>query len=1142
MSRRSSPSRRRGGEAYEDAEPVESEEDDALLELFSIRARGDSHFYSINGDTSVSISLRNMLGFLSETDYYAYFVSRGLAQYVFDRKKRKMRVEFVANKWPDYLNSRRYGLTHGKNVEFTFFRLDMKNLLCGRTQCDADRERYYVVRLGRRDSPTYATTLGRQKVFLPTTPGWRAKQRYFRRMTNDLVTETLIENEQMYEDAMEELELKIKPKPEEQDPETPPSPDPKRSKFVNREQVPDGEPKESYWRGCLSTAVETLVSPFAGLFPFTNRALGRDSDFDLGAADDVDQVDRHLTDFIGMKQRHSKNKVAFQYVDTRNLKQQSYVKVASATTDKSYRTSDRWIDEAVAANSRKDGNKSNSIQRMTKSLLKRDEEAVREALAEAGIKVVRQMDTVAEAAMYDEANVAARTKKRVIRRHIRHQWGKNALGSENALMALTEGHSEVFTDTAYYPSKDGGKDEKIEFSIKNLAREIETLIPSIMEGNQIAPKMVGRVDVTTGGDHGKGALQHGAQVTTVVKDAYEVEGHDDDDSHSFTFNTIIAEVICKKDNSEILKLTINNKLSEAMKEIAESKVEFQVSANGKVKCRFIPKSEKTLHPTCAVHLYAIADLAYYGMVLGREHMMGDWCYLCTLSHAEFQDLLKEGDDWTWSMLEEIAKKVKDPAFKGQSYHGVKEAPWWTFIPLTHFLPPLLHLLMGIWNDIWDRFRMLVSEYIDYIDKDEADLRAKKEDLIKKIADLETKKKDWKESPSGKARTAAVARRGRIRKALNDVRQLNDIGAVNAPSNKSAVGDLMAELDAFIDADLLSAEDAGDDEGRHDENDDTNIGLVESNNPQVQGKIVDIKKQLKDVQGKIDEFDKAFKKFSGSISRAKAMLKKVKEAILTFKSARSKSGDGIETQLFAWMKLMFRIQQPAYHGGKLIGKDCVQMMGNAYEMFDHFKVILKTNRREDSPFTFPMIDEMCADFARVSILWDGAFSLASKINPPSSDIVKFKRFARAGIYSHKAMALSITHKAHLMKGHVARAMAIPGGLGKKREDWLEHQHQEGHTIRTHYRTTQQQQVRANAIAGATHSKFNPELIAKKKEVKEAAERGPRKDYVSVEEVRRLKREENREKELHLWESLNSHIIAATSGDESCKPVKGGGTQS
>ena len=120
-----------------------------------------------------------------------------------------------------------------------------------------------------------------------------------------------------------------------------------------------------------------------------------------------------------------------------------------------------------------------------------------------------------------------------------------------------------------------------------------------------------------------------------------------------------------------------------------------------------------------------------------------------------------------------------------------------------------------------------------------------------------------------------------------------------------------------------------------------------------------------------------------------MLEKVRDAIFTFKEGRRRSGDGIETQIYDWIKLLFRIQLPAYHGGELIGKDCVNMMADAHDMFTHFSGILKTNKKEDCPYTNEMIDKMCANFARLSVLWDAAFSLASKINPTPDELRNYK---------------------------------------------------------------------------------------------------------------------------------------------------------
>ena len=108
----------------------------------------------------------------------------------------------------------------------------------------------------------------------------------------------------------------------------------------------------------------------------------------------------------------------------------------------------------------------------------------------------------------------------------------------------------------------------------------------------------------------------------------------------------------------------------------------------KVKCRFLPTQDTTEDTisfvSMKVDMYVVSDLAFYGMVLGREHIMEDWCYLCRLRHVAFQNLLRQGKAWTWAKMEEFANDVADPKYKQASKLGVKEAPWWTFIPLDHF--------------------------------------------------------------------------------------------------------------------------------------------------------------------------------------------------------------------------------------------------------------------------------------------------------------------------------------------------------------------------------------------------------------------------------------------------------------------------
>ena len=102
----------------------------------------------------------------------------------------------------------------------------------------------------------------------------------------------------------------------------------------------------------------------------------------------------------------------------------------------------------------------------------------------------------------------------------------------------------------------------------------------------------------------------------------------------------------------------------------------------------------------------------------------------------------------------------------------------------------------------------------------------------------------------------------------------------------------------------------------------------------------------------------------------------------------------------------------------------------------------------------------------------------------------------------------------MWAHVATVMEVPGGLGKKREDWIEQGHQCGSALRKQYQTTTNQEVRvrAKAIDGATHHDWDPRVVAKGNEVDRAAKTGLRVGYTNKDTQKRLEREENRNEAL------------------------------
>ena len=108
------------------------------------------------------------------------------------------------------------------------------------------------------------------------------------------------------------------------------------------------------------------------------------------------------------------------------------------------------------------------------------------------------------------------------------------------------------------------------------------------------------------------------------------------------------------------------------------------------------------------------------MILGKERMSGKWCHLCQLSGRDFTDLVKVVDERTnlemKISVKEYHEKIEEHKRKKtktdpKPTKGMKEQFWWYFIPVTHFVVPLLHCLIGIGGDMFRLFLIIISEYI-----------------------------------------------------------------------------------------------------------------------------------------------------------------------------------------------------------------------------------------------------------------------------------------------------------------------------------------------------------------------------------------------------------------------------------------------
>ncbi len=66
----------------------------------------------------------------------------------------------------------------------------------------------------------------------------------------------------------------------------------------------------------------------------------------------------------------------------------------------------------------------------------------------------------------------------------------------------------------------------------------------------------------------------------------------------------------------------------------------------------------------------------------------------------------------WTMEEYC--RLGDEAEKqnGEPKLGVKKKPWWPFIPVTHYMVPLLHCEIGIGNQLLDTLRDIINKHLE----------------------------------------------------------------------------------------------------------------------------------------------------------------------------------------------------------------------------------------------------------------------------------------------------------------------------------------------------------------------------------------------------------------------------------------------
>jgi hypothetical protein len=80
---------------------------------------------------------------------------------------------------------------------------------------------------------------------------------------------------------------------------------------------------------------------------------------------------------------------------------------------------------------------------------------------------------------------------------------------------------------------------------------------------------------------------------------------------------------------------------------------------------------------------------------------------CTSSKAQFLD-----DVTLWETEELVRFRKEAERKKGEPQSGIKQLPWWPYIPVSNYMIPLLHCEIGN-GQLLEKLRYIINKHIEY---------------------------------------------------------------------------------------------------------------------------------------------------------------------------------------------------------------------------------------------------------------------------------------------------------------------------------------------------------------------------------------------------------------------------------------------
>eukprot|EP00956_Cyclotella_meneghiniana_P020018 scaffold34890_cov54-Cyclotella_meneghiniana.AAC.2 len=433
----------------------------------------------------------------------------------------------------------------------------------------------------------------------------------------------------------------------------------------------------------------------------------------------------------------------------------------------------------------------------------------------------------------------------------------------------------------------------------------------------------------------------------------------------------------------------------------------------------------------------IGDLKWLAMLLGMENHSGIWCIKCLLTKAlmQLQDHDKGEERTIQSIIDFVNHySIDDNTPSDPKYKGVMGKPLWDFIPIKNYILPLLHMWMGIFNDVDEWFLDQVDK-MTWKDTQETALLECVDALDKKIEQYTAKIKDFTADTEGKRRAALLRRRNQQTKAAT------------AAANGRPVGQRCNPLTEEEEAEFEAL--------------DCRWRGWQSMKESFVKKRRDVKKELKDY-----------------LSELKKSNNSVYAAIDNHWKDNNKS-------------------KGSYHGGKWNGIDSRDGMSDPDKYFGAMRGSLKSWRNE-SVATEQNVDELVDDVIDLLKRWHEVFHLLRAPRYVASENAKLDGYVKRALEKHRDLGLSVTQKCHLVEDHAREQCEYlkPIPISALIEESVEQNHQIGFKHEEQVKRIKDESKRAYSKAKRICISRNVAVQKKIAEVNEIRKRGTYKTKQKV----------------------------------------------